>query len=335
MANMANWKNVNNCHWTEKNCYAWAKTYFSEQLPGTTVSDTSSGATAKITSVLDCTGDVDINQRKGKVITLYDLAMKLGVEGNTADGTIVKGNISIPEMMHDTEEDEYVFDITIESETREMDAVRQLIRKSLTAELRKKLGRFSQDLIDAHSKDVYIPPEELGLSTSTSGSAGKSSGKGSNAGSADSTNETTGDKSSASSTHFSTTDIKLSVEFVASAHDVYDVLLNQDKVQAWTRGPVVIRPEIGSDFRLFDGNITGTIVELVPNEKIVMSWRFSSWPANHQSNVAITLAQGSSSTELRLTQRGVPVGQEDTTRENWQRYYWDSISRTFGFGTSM
>ncbi|RKP26759.1 activator of Hsp90 ATPase [Syncephalis pseudoplumigaleata] len=315
---------------TEKNCSAWTKTYFSEQLPGTSVSD-ASGATAKVTSVLDCTGDVDINQRKGKVITLYDLVLKLGVEGQTASGTSVKGSINIPEIMHDTSEDEFVFDLTIESETREMDAVKQLIRTSLTAELRKKLGRFAKDLIDAHSKDVYIPPEELGLSPSTQTSTASKAGKAASASSG--TADTVSSKPVA--THFSTTDIKFSVEFVAAASDIYDVLLNQEKVQAWTRGPAVIRPEVGSDFRLFDGNITGTIVELVPNETIVLSWRFASWPANHHSNVAITLAQGDSSTELRLTQRGVPVGQEDTTRQNWQRFYWDSINRTFGYGTSM
>lgn len=110
---------------------------------------------------------------------------------------------------------------------------------------------------------MYIPPEELGLSHNTTASTNKTSNKASDA-VANTTNDTANSKStSSSSNHFSTTDIKLNVEFVASAHDVYDVLLNQDKVQAWTRGPVVVRPEIGSDFRLFDGNITGTIVELV------------------------------------------------------------------------
>jgi hypothetical protein len=43
------------------------------------------------------------------------------------------------------------------------------------------------------------------------------------------------------------------------------------------------------------------------------------------------LTQGTSSTELRLTQRGVPLIDEEATRQNWQRYYWDGISRVFGY----
>jgi hypothetical protein len=38
-----------------------------------------------------------------------------------------------------------------------MDAVKQLIRKSLTAELRKKLSQFSKDLIDGiYNEDTHL-----------------------------------------------------------------------------------------------------------------------------------------------------------------------------------
>lgn len=37
-------------------------------------------------------------------------------------------------------------------------------------------------------------------------------------------------------------------------------------------------------------------------------------------------------TEVRLEQSGVPVGEVEVTRNNWQRYYWDAIKQVFGFG---
>lgn len=37
-------------------------------------------------------------------------------------------------------------------------------------------------------------------------------------------------------------------------------------------------------------------------------------------------------TEVLLTQTGVPKSEMDVTKENWDRYYWDSIKRVFGFG---
>lgn len=66
----------------------------------------------------------------------------------------------------------------------------------------------------------------------------------------------------------------------ASAHDIYDVLLNQAKVVAWTRSnKSTIEPKVGSKFSLFDGSVTGEIKELVEDKKIVQSWRSHSWPA--------------------------------------------------------
>lgn len=37
-------------------------------------------------------------------------------------------------------------------------------------------------------------------------------------------------------------------------------------------------------------------------------------------------------TEVNLVQTGVPASELDVTRDNWDRYYWDSIRKTFGFG---
>lgn len=39
------------------------------------------GNKARISKMVDCTGDVDLNQRKGKIITIYDVVLKLNWEG--------------------------------------------------------------------------------------------------------------------------------------------------------------------------------------------------------------------------------------------------------------
>ncbi|CRK25489.1 hypothetical protein BN1708_004033 [Verticillium longisporum] len=38
---------------------------------------------------------------------------------------------------------------------------------------------------------------------------------------------------------------------------------------------------------------------------------------------------------MRVSWTGVPVGQEDVTKRNWEEYYVNSIKRTFGFGTIL
>ncbi|ORY90501.1 activator of Hsp90 ATPase [Syncephalastrum racemosum] len=157
---MSNWKNVNNWHWVNKNCLSWAKTYFNEQLVGLEASKDE--ASVKIVSVDECTGDCDLNQRKGKIITIYDLVLKLTFEGQLAEGTQVKGSISVPEVAHDFDEDDYVFDIKIDNETSETQALKPMIRKQLTPAIVKVFGSFANDMIKKHAPDVYIDPAELG-----------------------------------------------------------------------------------------------------------------------------------------------------------------------------
>lgn len=70
---MSNWKNVNNWHWTGKNCINWAKEYLGKSLAGLEVEK--NGVKVTTTTLTDCEGDVDLNQRKGKIIVGYHCAL--------------------------------------------------------------------------------------------------------------------------------------------------------------------------------------------------------------------------------------------------------------------
>lgn len=89
-----------------KDCRSWAKTYFTQQLVGLTVEKDRSKV--RITSLDECTGDVDLNQRKGKLLAIYDVALKLSWEAQLRDGSKTYGTISVPEVAYDTDMDDYV-----------------------------------------------------------------------------------------------------------------------------------------------------------------------------------------------------------------------------------
>lgn len=55
---------------------------------------------------------------------------------------------------------------------------------------------------------------------------------------------------------------------------------------------------------MFGGNVHGTILELEPNKKIVQEWKFKEWP--NYSKVTITMEQKESSSDIYVTQTGVP-----------------------------
>lgn len=71
--------NPNNWHWVNKDASAWAKEYLETELIG--LSADLDGVTAKVDKVLSMDGDVDVSQRKGKVITLFDVKVQLEYSG--------------------------------------------------------------------------------------------------------------------------------------------------------------------------------------------------------------------------------------------------------------
>jgi activator of HSP90 ATPase len=114
--------NPNNWHWVNKDTSGWARDYLDKEVVGLEAEE--NGISAKIDKILSMDGDVDVNQRKGKVITLFDVklqleysgwplflevwAMFLTIAGKTKDNEDASGTVTIPEVAHDTTEDEYV-----------------------------------------------------------------------------------------------------------------------------------------------------------------------------------------------------------------------------------
>lgn len=68
---------------------------------------------------------------------------------------------------------------------------------------------------------------------------------------------------------------------------------------------------------------------------IRQSWRYKEWPAGHYSQVKIEFEENGEETTLKLSQTGVPSSDLDRTRGNWEKYYWDSIRVTFGYGSYL
>lgn len=125
-----------------------------------------------------------------------------------------------------------------------------------------------------------------------------------------------------------------SEEFRTTAEELYKTFTDPQRLAAFTRAPPKVweGAHKGGKFELFGGNVVGEYKELEEPKKIVQSWRLQQWPAGHYSTLEIEFDQNDvdSVTVMRVNWTGVPVGQEDVTKENWQTYYVHSIKRTFG-----
>ena len=121
--------------------------------------------------------------------------------------------------------------------------------------------------------------------------------------------------------------IRQSVTLKASPHDVYEALMDSRKHSQLTGGKASISREVGGKFSAFDGYCEGTNLQLVPDKKIVQSWRASDWPEGHYSKVTFSLKEVEDGTHLTFTQTGVPEEQYEDISQGWRDYYWAPMKK--------
>ncbi|KAH6843189.1 activator of Hsp90 ATPase [Chaetomium sp. MPI-CAGE-AT-0009] len=322
--------NPNNWHWVNKDASAWARQWFDDNLPKVEAKE--GDVTAKISKVISMDGDVDVAQRKGKVITIFDVKLTLEYTGSTAEDDDVSGTITVPEVSHELAEDEFVFDIDIYSESKEKQPVKDLVRSKLVPQLRSEFVKLSPALIAEHGKDIQHAPgsnPSSGFSTPKLHPQPVSAAK----------PAATSSSQSNSGAVVNTTTVTDNEEFRTTAEELYQTFTDPQRIAAFTRAPpkVFEGAKKGGKFELFGGNVSGEFLELEEPNKIVQSWRLDQWPAGHYSTLQIEFDQNDVDkvTVMRVEWKGVPIGQEEVTKRNWLEYYVRSIKRTFGFGTIL
>jgi len=121
--------------------------------------------------------------------------------------------------------------------------------------------------------------------------------------------------------------IRQTVTFKASPHEVYEALMDSRQHTKFTGAKASISRKVGGRFTAYDGYIEGVNLELVPDEKIVQSWRGSDWPEGHYSKAAFALKEVGGSTRLTFVQTGVPEDEYDSIRQGWHDYYWKPMKK--------
>ena len=115
-------------------------------------------------------------------------------------------------------------------------------------------------------------------------------------------------------------------ELQAPADRVYRALIDSKQFSAFTGGaPANIDAKPGGEFSGFGGMITGRILELVPNERIVEAWRAGNWDAGAYSVVTFKLKSQGNKTKLVLEQRGHPDGTDEHLKAGWPKMYFDPL----------
>ncbi len=116
--------------------------------------------------------------------------------------------------------------------------------------------------------------------------------------------------------------IRQTVEFAASPHEVYEALMDSAKHAQFTGAAARISRNVGGSFTTYDGYSRGKNLKLVPDEKIVQSWRASDWPEGHFSETTFQMKKTRAGTKLVFEQTGVPEEFYEDIAQGWIDFYW-------------
>ena len=119
--------------------------------------------------------------------------------------------------------------------------------------------------------------------------------------------------------------IRQTVTFRTDPHDVYEMLMDSRKHAKFSGAGAKISRMIGGKVSTYVGYATGVNIELLPDKKIIQSWRGSDWRNGHFSRATFSLKKVRTGTRLEFIQTGVPDEEYENIKLGWRNFYWNPM----------
>merc|ERR1719230_1023385 len=272
----------------------------------------------KITELEKMTGEVTVQSRKQKKFPLYELEITLKWEGQLWDesGKVIaeaKGKVKIPDLSEETYDD-LEMTVTLDDEKAAMRPLKEAMRTTGGKRIREKCLSFVKTLKESVASDAPIaakkPPVDQRVNN-TYVVSGKESTK--------------------------TKEIKIKYSFAPHPTVLYDTLLDTERMRGATASDCSMSKDVGGKFTMFSGSVEGENLALVPFTEesglatIKWKWRFNTWQPGKHSTVTIVLnVKDDKSTELVLTQTGVPEDETERTEKGFKNLLLDRLKAMLG-----
>jgi uncharacterized protein YndB with AHSA1/START domain len=97
-----------------------------------------------------------------------------------------------------------------------------------------------------------------------------------------------------------------------------------------TGAEATVDARVGGDHTAWEGYITGKTLQIVPNKRIVQSWRTSEFTRQHRdSKIEVTLEPAGTGTRLTLRHSDVPATQASDYKSGWVENYFEPMTAYF------
>eukprot|EP01105_Mastigella_eilhardi_P006889 TRINITY_DN18396_c0_g1_i1.p1 TRINITY_DN18396_c0_g1~~TRINITY_DN18396_c0_g1_i1.p1 ORF type:complete len:355 (-),score=89.21 TRINITY_DN18396_c0_g1_i1:65-1066(-) len=307
--NRADGANVNDWHWTERDCLPWLKQKASEALTALQLLGDEKGTPVVVKSV-DVTGEATANNRKGKTFFLYELDVTLNWEGRvpnpTGSGTSTfTGTVRLPYLGDDNEDEDDVWEVKLSCSDK--GKAQQSVLERLRRESADRVRHEVHDVLNK-MKDHFTPKKAPPRAPSCTQFAPVLLSR------------------SPAPMDYSGQTFKTTQRFKTTPKELYELLLDAKRLSVLHGTPATMENMVGGKFSYFEGSVTGENVTLVPSKRIQQRWRFSTWPAGHHSLVTLEFTPThESETSLSLAQEGIPKEDLARTEQGWHDNFWERL----------
>ena len=241
--------NVNNWHWKEKDATMWSKEKLKELLSELQFGDDAGNAleVEEVSFGDEC--EAVINNRKQKLIFLYEFNITLKSTGYTSENDKITGKIEIPNLEQQEPIEDVNIDFIQETPKSTNSQYYDFFKSKVRPFIREKLKMYVTMLTKEYSKGLVLPTKEAKMTVNKP--AGDSKKSTIESQKADQSNGVqTGLK-------ISTFKIELKETFQATAHDILEAFLDKPRVEAFTGTAAQVDRSKGGAFGLYGKNITG------------------------------------------------------------------------------
>ncbi|XP_057982824.1 uncharacterized protein LOC131167838 [Malania oleifera] len=328
--------NVHNWHWAEKDCLEWSRTLLSKLLSNLTLLEGEGGLFIKTKNVDKVDGEAYVNIRKGKIIPGYEISVTVSWEGEARDSDgksliNVEGAVEIPYIADENADEDPELRVTVRDEG--------------------PLGKRLKDALLAKGKPVILEKVRVYVEAMSMGGPAKDELEVKKT-------QSSVDKSAAAAPAYPAAKkevkkeeakkgtkkgfktISVTEKFSCRARDLYEILMDENRWKGFTQSNAKISREVGGEFSIFDGSVTGMNVELQEAKLILQKWRFASWVDGVFSMVRLAFDEPEPGvTVIKLTQTDVPEEDRygnatvvENTERGWRDLIFHKIRAVFGFG---
>jgi len=275
---------------------------------------------AKVTKLDSLTGEVNVHTRKGKTMVLYEMNVKFLWKASVKfppdapeEDYECEGEISVPEI--EPEDDTFDTSVTLTSKKSDPECkrIRDHIKTVARGILRPLVLQMLNDMKELVAQKQPRANGATPMSPLASAAVDLPA------------------VVAAPTKSIDTKSVTINKDFACPPGEMYECLMDQGRMSMFTQSNCRISREVGGEFTLFGGSVSGTQLELVPGEKIVQSWRFDNWPAGQFSTVTISLNEGGRGCKLSLKQVGVPLDEIERVKFGWENQFWSRIKQCFGY----